>query len=46
MVELCLVVDQVGGAAGRVGAREVLRHEQGSEVDEIVGLVHVLVVVG
>ena len=46
MVEFCLVVDQAGGAAGRVGVREVLRHEPGSGIDEIVGLVHVLVVVG
>ena len=46
MVKFCLVVDQAGGAAGRVGVREVLRHEQGSGGDEILGLVHVLVVVG
>ncbi len=37
---------ELGGAVGWVGAREVLRYEQGSGGDVLLGPVHVLIVMG
>ena len=44
MAGFYLVVGPAGGAVGRVGAREVLRYEQGSGGDVLLGPVHVLIV--
>ena len=45
MAVFYLVVGPVGGAVDGVGAREMLRHEQDSGGDVLLGPVHVLVVV-
>ena len=42
MAGFYLVVGPAGGAVGRVGAREVLRYEQGSGGDVLLGPVRVL----